>query len=300
MRSIIILFFLWVATFNAFAQEFNFRVNVSAARLQTADPKIFKTLQDEINNFMNDRKWTDDTFSEEEKIEGSMNINITDELSADRYKAQVSIQVNRPTYSSDYKTALLNYNDRDLNFQYQEFQALDFNENDYLQELTSFLAYYAYVSLGLYYDSFAMEGGTPYWLKAQTVVNNAQNGSPNGSWKAFTSDNNRYWFVENVFNNRYRGMREVSYKYHRQGLDNMFDDVFTGREAIINCFETLERVHKESPSLMIMQLFFNAKSNEISKIMQKASPIEKTKVINTLTKLDPSNSSRYQKILSGR
>jgi len=267
MHRFLFTFFMVLVSLSTFAQELNFRVNVSAARLQTTDPKIFKTLQDELNNFLNDRKWTEDTFTEEERLEGSININITDELSTDRYRAQVSIQVNRPTYNSDYKTALFNYNDRNLEFQYQEFQSLEFNDNDYLLELTSFMAFYAYISLGLYYDSMGAEAGTPYFLKAQTVVNNAQNNSSNAAWKAFSKSNqSRYWMIENILNNRYKGMRQVS-------------------------------IHQEKANLMIMQLWFNAKSNEIVKIMKEASPIEKTKVVNILSKLDPSNINRYQQIL---
>ena len=293
-------FLLFLAlTFTTYAQEINARLNVSAARLQTADPRIFTTLQDELTKFINERKWTDVEFADDEKIECNININITDELSADRYKAQVSIQANRPVFNSDYKTPIINYNDRQFEFQYQEFQALDFNENAYQSELTSFVAYWIYMIIGMDFDTFKLNGGQAYFQKAQNVVNNAQNSSSSQGWQPFGSNGNqnRYWYIENLLNNRYKNLREVNYKYHRLGLDAMYEDEFTGREQVAACVELLERVYRESPTLMALQMFFINKSDEIVQILEKAAATEKTKTVALLSKMDPGNASKYDRIM---
>ncbi len=159
------------------------------------------------------------------------------------------------------------------------------------------LAYYANIIIALDYDSFSLNGGQKYFMIAQNIVNAAQNNSISTGWKPFGTTINRYWFIENNLNNRYRFLREVAYEYHREGLDVMYDDVFGGREAIVNTLEKIERVHNESPNSMAMKLFFNAKADEMVKILQQASPIEKTKAVTILTKVDASNGNKYQKIM---
>jgi len=299
MKKVIYLILFVFYVTQSQAQELNCTVNVSAARLQTADPKIFKTLSEDLTKFMNDRKWTDFTYEENEKIECTINIIITEEKSSDTYKAQATIQANRPVFNSDYKTALINYNDDKIIFQYVESQALDFNPTDYLNELTSLMAYYANVIIGLDFDSFGLNSGTPYYLKAQTIVNNAQNSSQSDGWKPFSSTINRYWYVENLLNNRYKTFRNVLYDYHRKGLDVMYEDEIGAREEIVSAIESLDKVYKERPNLMIMQLFFKAKSNELIQILQASNSTQKVKVVPLLQKFDPSNNSRYNGLMRG-
>lgn len=299
MNKILFLALIALFTYELNAQELNCRVNVSAARLQTADPKIFKTLSEDLTKFMNDRKWTDNTYEDDEKIECTINIVITDEKSSDIYSAQATIQANRPVFNSDYKTTLINFSDERFTFQYVESQALDFNPNDYLNELTSLMAYYAYTIIGLDYDSFSKNGGNPYFLKAQAVVNNAQNNSGSDGWKPFSTTINRYWYIENMLNNRYKVIRDVNYNYHRKALDQMFEDPFAARAEVIGVLELLDKLYKERPNLMIMQLFFKAKSNEIIQILSDATANEKVKAAPLLQKLDPTNTSRYQQLIRG-
>ena len=193
------------------AQELQCGVNVSAPQLRVADPKIFKTLETAIYEFMNNRTWTGDKFKAEEKIRCEINITITDELSIDRFRAQVAIQSSRPLYNSDYQTVTFNWVDKDWEFSYVEYQPLEFNENIVLNNLTSMLAYYAYIIIGLDYDSFALNGGTTYLQKAQKIVNNSQNACEKG-WKPYDGIRNRYWLTDNLMNPRFAGYREAFYK----------------------------------------------------------------------------------------
>ena len=183
MRKIfIILSFVFFGS-QLFAQEINCAVTINAEKVTQTDPKIFKTLETAIFEFMNTRKWTDDVFLPEERIECQILISITEELSSDRFRAQTSIVSRRPVFGSDYNSTLFNFQDKDFEFIYSEYQPLEFNENQYTNNLTAMLAYYAYIIIGLDYDSFALKGGDKYFLKAQTIVNQASNSDFKG-WKS--------------------------------------------------------------------------------------------------------------------
>jgi len=220
-----ILFFLIVfAGFFAKAQELNCEVTVRADALQITDPAVIQTLEQEITKFMNERVWTDDNFSSDERIKCQLILSITEDPGNDVFKATASTSLSRPVFNADYETTLYGVKDESWNFKYRQFDDMNFNESVYTSELTSLLAFYAYVFIGTYYDSFAPSGGTPYFLKAQTLVNNAQNESASKSWDAFGGKITRYTYIENILNNRYKGMRNVYYEYHRNGLDKMYDD----------------------------------------------------------------------------
>jgi len=278
------------------AQELNCTIKVITPQLQTADPKVFEDMQKAVYEFMNNRRWTADIFSQQERIECSMLINITKELASDKYQAQVTIQSNRPVYNSSYNSTLLNLVDKEWTITYTQYQPLEYNDNASLSELTSLLAYYAYIIIGMDYDSFSPKGGTPYFQKAQNIVNMSQNSDSKG-WKSFESTRNRYWLVENILNQKYDNIRLAVYKYHREGMDKMYDNPDEARKVISDCFSMLSKVHEEYPNSMFMQNFFSAKSEEIINIFSKATPQEKTTAVNTLVKLDASNSQKYQAIL---
>ena len=178
-----------------FSQELNCRVEITSQRLQTADPKIFQTLKVSLIEFLNNRKWSNEVFSLEEKIECSMFINIMEEVATNTYRAQVNVQSSRPVFNSDYSTLMFNHSDKDWVFTYTEYQPLDFNENDFMSNLTSMLAFYAYLIIGLDYDSYSLNGGTPYFEKAQMVVNTIPPNMPSDiapGWKPFDSERNRF------------------------------------------------------------------------------------------------------------
>lgn len=280
------------------AQELNCTVQVLAQRLQSVDVRIFKTLETNIFEFMNNRKWTSDVFQPEERIEVSMLINITDELGAGRYRATVSIQVSRPVFNSSYSTPLLNYADKDWVFEYVEFQPIQFNENTFADNLTSMLAFYAYLAIALDYDSYSLKGGTKYFQEAQNVMNAIPSNIAEevGGWRPFDSQRNRYWMVENHLNPRYEVMREVAYQYHIQGLDKMYENTPNGRQVILNSLKKMEQLSEDFPNVMILQMFFNAKREELIKMFEKASPNEKVQAQNLLLKIDATNQDKYQNL----
>ncbi|MFC1734282.1 DUF4835 family protein, partial [candidate division KSB1 bacterium] len=256
-------------------------------------------LQRSLYEFINNKKWTNFNFKMEERIECTMAINITERSSNDEFKATINLQLRRPVYNSSYNSVLFNYIDRDFQFTYIESQTLDFVENSFTSNLTSVIAYYVYIFLGLDFDTFSPNGGTPYYLKAQAIMNSAQNAKETG-WKAFESLKNRYWLIENLLNNSYSDIRQAMYKYHREGLDEMSENIETGRASIFASLELLRKVNREKPDLFLMNLVMVAKSDELVNVFSQASPMDKTKTFNLLSEIDPANISKYQKILGNK
>ncbi len=283
----------------AAAQELNCQVQVVSPQIQgTSERRIFDNLQKAIFEFMNNTKWTNDVFGPDERISCSFFINVTDKLSNDEYKATLQVQSTRTVFKSSYNSVMLNYNDANFQFKYIEFQAFDFTINQHTTNLTSVLAYYAYVILALDYDSFSPSGGTPYWQKAQTIVANAQN-APERGWRSQEDTKNRYWLVENMLQPLFAPMRTCIYKYHRMGFDIMYSDVAAGRAAVLEALQGLEAIHAQRPLSFPMQIFFNAKADEVVKLFSQGMPDEKGKVIPLLQKIDPGNGIKYQRIQQG-
>ncbi|HXH19699.1 MAG TPA: DUF4835 family protein [Chitinophagales bacterium] len=294
------LLFLLLLSTSSYPQELNCKVEITAQKLQTTDIKIFRTLETSVYEFMNNRKWTNDVFRQEEKIECSLFINVTEEVATNVFRAQVNIQSSRPVFNSDYNSVLLNHIDRDWVFEYSEYQPLEFNENDFISNLSSMLAFYAYLIIGLDYDSYSLNGGTPYLQKAQTIVNTIPSNLSSDAapgWKPFDNDKNRYWIIDNLLNVRYNAVREAIYLYHRQGLDVMYEDAARARQLVLACLRKVSEVAEEYPNSIAIKLFFNAKSEELINIFAGAPPNEKTNAVQLLYKSDPTNSSNYAKII---
>ncbi len=295
MRKLLLLLILF-GTFNkAFSQELNCQVTVNSSQIAGTDKRVFDAMQTAIYEFMLTRKWTNENFKVEERIDCSILINITEKIGTDEFRGSLQIQARRPVYKTSYNTALLNFNDQDIYFKYTEAQPLEFIENTYSNNLTSILAFYAYLVIGMDYDSFALNGGTPYLQKALAVVNNAQGSSVQG-WKAFDSDKNRYWLINNMLDATYTSMREAMYNYHRKGLDVMADNKDAGRAEILASLVELKKVHQVKPLSFSLQIFFIAKADEIVNIFCGGFPDEKTKIVTLLNEIDPTNSNKYTKI----
>jgi hypothetical protein len=292
--SLIILTFL-VLTANSFAQELRCNVTVSAQRIQGANQNLFQTMQSDIYEFMNNRKWTDHIYSYDEKLRCNIMILLEEQLSADEFRGTIQVQLIRPVFDSSYETTILNIKDNDFRCRYVEFQPLEFNETSNRENLTNILAFYAYVILGYSYDSFSLEGGTPYFEKAQSIVNNSQN-LPVKGWKSFESERNRYWLLENIMNKSYSDFRRCMYNYHRNGLDLMSQRVEEGRANIAESLRDLQKVFRKRPSTYILQMFFDAKSDELVNVFSKSYPDERARVLAILNEIDPSNGSKYSKI----
>lgn len=298
MRKTILYFLLLITSFS-FAQELNCKVQVLSQQIQGTDKRVFTTLQTAIFEFMNNKKWTNDQFKLDERIDCSILINVTERPSTDQFVATIQVQSRRPVYKSSYNSVLLNYNDNDFQFTYLENQPLEFNENQFTTNLTSVLGFYAYLIIGMDYDTFSMNGGTTYLQKAQNIVNQAQNTSETG-WRAFESNKNRYWLINNMLDAPFINIRECMYNYHRKGLDEMVSNKEGGRANILEALESLRKVHQARPLSFAMQIFFNAKSDEIINIFSGAFSDEKSKVVTLLNDIDPTNSNKYQKIMANQ
>ena len=277
------------------AQELFCNIQVNASQIQTSDRKVFQTLQTAIYEFVNNTKWTSASIKNEERIECTFLINIKEKVSNDEYKASIQIQSTRPIYGTSYKSTMLNYLDNNFRFRYLEYQSLEFNENTHLSNLTSVLAYYVYIVLGLDFDTFSEYGGAPYFIKAQNIVNNAQNAREIG-WKAFESDKNRYWLVHDLLDTRYEEIHNCYYRYHRVGMDILSEKTDDARYEITEALEELRGIYRDNPSAFILKIFFDAKADEITKIYSEAFPNEQARVIKLLTEIDPANSTKYQAI----
>ena len=296
MKRILLLIIAFCFAQNLLAQELRCNISISAQKIQGTNKTVFETMQSDLYEFMNNRKWTDHQYSMDERIECSFFINLEEQISSDEFKGSIQVQVRRPVFGSSYETILLNILDKDFHAKYVEYQTLEFNETSNKDNLTNILAFYAYIILGMDYDSFFPEGGTEYFQKAQSIVNNSQSAREKG-WKSFESERNRYWLVENILNKSYSGFRSCTYQYHRQGLDIMADKSPEGRGIIAESLKSIQKVFRNRPSLYILQVFFDAKSDELVNIFSKSFPDERNRVTVILNECDPSNGSKYEKIL---
>ncbi len=295
-RILIFLSFFLTAEFSN-AQELNCQVSVLTPQIQASDKSIYETLQTAIREFMNNRTWTNDQFLNQERIECSIIITISERTSVDDFKANIQIQSRRPVYKTSYNSPLFNHQDNDFNFRYVQDQTLEFDEANINSNLTAVLAYYANIIIGLDYDSFSPEGGTPYFTKAQSIVSNAQVLAERG-WKAFESSRNRYWITENLMNVSFKPLRNTMYAYHRLGFDKLSEDQVNARAAVTDAIKELRRVYNDKPNSFLMQVFFNAKCDEIINLYSQAPQDEKSQVVQVLSLIDPANTLKYQGILS--
>lgn len=289
--SIYILLFLMCGV--ASAQDLNATVQVLSPKVQSTNKRILQTLETAMKDFLNGHKWSQDNILPQERIECNFILNVTTWDGNSNFSGELQVLSVRPVFNSGYTTTLLNTLDKDISFTYTEGQTMDFSEQSYQGELTSILAFYAYIIVGLDYDSFSRYGGTPYFAAAQSVVANAQGSSAKG-WKAFDGNKNRYWLQENLNNKIYQPLRSFMYDYHRNGLDLMADNASKGRKAIFDLMPTLTQVDLQRVGGMFPLVFFTAKRDEFVSIFTNADPRQKAEVVNILSQVDPSNGLKYQ------
>ena len=278
-------------------QELNCNVQVVSPQIQDASAQLlFKNMKDAIYQFMNSTKWTNDNFTNQEKIECTIFINVTGENSPSDFTATMQVQSRRPVYKSSYNSTMMNYQDNNVHIVYQLNQPMLFNINTYSDNITSILAFYAYMIIGNDYDSFSLDGGTPYYLKAQTIVSNAQNSAEKG-WSPQDGEQTRYWMVNNILDEDYfAALRKAEYEYHRQGLDVMYDKPEQGRQHIISALQLVQEVFNNKPSNFNVQLFFNAKAGEIANIFSEAPNQEKSTVLTIVNAIDATDADKYSKL----
>ncbi len=291
---ILLILCLGAFSINLKAQEFRCQASVNSQKIQGTDKNIFDAMSKAIYEFMNNTKFTNYVFKPEERIEVSFMITIDDRPSFDEFKATISVQARRPVFNSSYTTSMLNYVDKDLGFKWTETDAMEFVENSTSNSnLVNVLSFYAYLILGLDFDSFELYGGQAFFEKAQGIVSASQSSAYKG-WKAYESQRNRYWMAENYLNATYRSLRDANYKYHRLGLDMMYSNMPEAKNNVTEALEDLRKAYREKPNLFIAQLFVDGKVDEIINIFQPASLPERTKVAGIMTEVDPVNATKYQ------
>lgn len=303
LRKIFFVLLLTGILSAAKAQEIQARLTVITSKISTQINKnVFQTLQTSLTNFLNNRKWTSDPFQQNEKIQCNFLLNVEQELGNNVFRAKLTVQAARPVYSSTYDSPLINFMDDDIVFRYQEFQAIEFNENriqgtdPLAANLTAVLAYYVNIILGFDYDSFSLRGGDVYFQKAWNIVNNAPETGDIKGWKSFESLRNRYWLAENLNNNRFALIHDALYSYYRSGMDMFYENEEQARNGIVNCLNSLNTLNADNPNSMILQFFFQGKSAELVKVFSKAKADVKARAKDLLTKLDITNTAAYKEL----
>ena len=285
------------------AQELQARFSVVANRVSAqVDKKTFTTLQTALTNFVNNRKWTTETFQPQEKLRCNFLLNIDQELGNNLYKATLTVQSARPAYGTTYESPLINFQDNEVTFKYVEFQPIEFNDNRVqgndpaAANLPAVIAYYVNLILGMDYASFSLRGGDPYFLKAQNIVNNAPEGGQISGWKPFDGLRNRFKLVEGFVDNRFALMHDALYAYYRTGLDQFAEKEKEGRLGVLSALNYLNTINQENPNSMAIQFFFQGKNNELVRVFSRADGEMKTQARNLLTRLDITNANAYKEL----
>lgn len=293
----IILLFTTLTTLSA--QEFRCAVAVNYQKLMTttqsyesSDKKVFDNMKQALEDFINSRKWTNLEIDPQERLDCSMSIILNERTSATDFKGQISIQLRRPVFNSNYTTGLFNYIESgDFSFVYNDSQPLDFDPNTFYSNLSSTVAYYLHILLGIYFDSFAPNGGEPFFDQAHTICQTAENSGYKG-WRSTESQKARYWFMENHTNSAYAELHRVYYLYHRMGLDMMTKDQPQARRNIITALETLQTVNKTRSNLLSVQQFMDVKASELKSIFTPAPAEEQQQVYKIVKEVSPINATK--------
>ncbi|MDR1725226.1 MAG: DUF4835 family protein [Bacteroidales bacterium] len=286
---------------NVCSQEFKATVSINSGKLQGTDKTLYQTLQSVLTEFINDRKWTNYNYQNFEKIEVNFSFNLDEVTGREDFTSELLVQLRRPVFNSTYSTTMLNTKETGFKFKFVEGQPLEFDQNNYTDNLTSTIAFYLYYFLALDGDSFALNGGAQYFQICQNILNAAQR-SVDPSWKrSFTDQNNRYWMLENYTNTAYSTLHQVWYQYHRLGLDMMEgESQAEARNNIINAIENLQKIYREKSNLVALQQFFDAKADEIVNIFKGAPSNEQRKVADIMKQINPTNTNKYDQIMQGQ
>ena len=295
MKKISVYILLFCLAYTASAQDLNARVQVVSPKIQVTNKHVFQTLETAMKDFLNGRKWAAETITPQERIDCNFVLNITSWDGGSTFSGELQVQSSRPVYNTSYNTTLFNTNDKDIDFTYNEGQTIDYSDQNFQSNLSSIMAFYANIIIGLDYDTFARYGGSAYFQLAQNIVTNAQSSSYKG-WKAFDSNINRYWLAENLNNKLYAPLRSFMYDYHRNGLDLMADNAGKARKSISLLLPELSQVDRQRIGSMFPLVFFTAKSDELVSIFSKADPQERLQAMNILSKTDPANGLKYQSL----
>jgi hypothetical protein len=301
MKKIAILFGLLCILTTARAQELNCQVTINSDQLfasQKTDFSYVAQLKGIVTEFMNNRRWSNDQFTPAERINCSLNINLVKSLAQGAFEATAQIIVTRPVYGTNYETTVFNYVDRNFNFVYLPSTPVYFRENIFSDDLTSMLAFYANLIMAVDYDTFSRRGGNPFVQRAFQIALQAQQGSPNEAWQAGTDQRKRYWLVENMQNQQLTSFRDAMYTYHRQGLDLFSTNPVQMRKQTLDLLSNLRTIGQQLPYSVLVNTFFDAKSQELYNILFEGTPAERKRAFELLSFLDPSKTELYRKLVT--
>ncbi|RYC70275.1 MULTISPECIES: type IX secretion system protein PorD [Spirosoma] len=301
MKLLKTLLLVGVLVNSARAQELNCTVTINSDQLfaaQKTDFSYVNQLQGIISEFMNARRWTNDQFAPNERINCSMNINLVKSLAQGVFEATAQITVTRPVYGTSYETTIFNYVDRAFNFVYLPTTPVFFRENQFSDDLTSLLAFYANVILAVDYDTFSRQGGNLFIQRAYAITNLAQQGSPNAAWQTGGDRRNRYWLIENLQNQQLLPFRDGLYTYHRLGLDTFAANPVQARKQTLDLLGTIRTIGLQLPNSVLINSFFDAKSQELFNILYEGTPAERQRSFELLSYLDPSKTEVYRKLVA--
>jgi len=281
------------------AQELNCTVTINSDQIEGSNKEVYATLKTAIEEYMNQNRWTTMTFAEQEKIECSMLL-VVKKVEENMYSCEMTLQSRRPVYGTTYTTPLLNFKDNNFNFTYQEFDRIEYQQNQFTTNLTAMLAYYCYLIIGHDLDSYQRLGGTPYFEACEAIVNACQSASMDQSeqkgWMAFDSNRNRYAVINNLLDEAFKKYRNFYYEYHRLGLDEMSGNVVNGRARIAEGMPVLKEAYRARPATYIINTFLDAKADELTDIFAKGTDKEKKDIYELLMDIDPTRQNTYERI----
>ena len=298
MRRILMLFVGLVAVMEIAAQELTAKVNINSQQVQGTDKSVFENLQQTLEQFINDRQWTELQFQQNERISCTFNITVTKyDQSANRFTCTALVQANRPVYNAAYTTTLYNNRDKNFDFDFAQFDQLNYNEEYIDNQLVALVAYYAYLIIGLDLDSFAPMGGTDVLQRCMNLVNNAQNLDFPG-WKSFEDSRNRFAIINDYLDEAMKPFRQLQYDYYRTGLDEMAQNAERGRANVTTALENcLKKAHEDKPLSLLPQIWTDYKKDELANIYKgKGTQKEKQSVYDILFGMNASQSTTWDKI----
>ncbi|SEK75715.1 protein of unknown function [Parapedobacter koreensis] len=281
------------------AQDLNARVQILSPQVQNTNKRALEVLQKAVSDFLNNRSWSANQIQPQERIDCSFVITINEWDGSSNFKAQAQVISTRPVFNTSYNSPLLRVSDNNFDFSYTEGQLMDYSDQQYMNNLTSLLAYYAYLIVGLDADTFEHQGGTPFYTAAQNIVNNAQNTGFMG-WRSMEAMNNRFWLVNNLLDRRYQPIRDFLYSFYLKGLDAMSEDAPTARKTILTLLPSLQKIDRLAQGAVFNQVFFTAKSDELIGIFSGMGPQERVQAYNVLAEVDPANANKYESLRNSR
>lgn len=293
---LILLLMVLVLSFTGNAQELNCTVKINFERITDANPQVFRTLERALGDFINNTRWTNRTYANNERIECSMFFNISAFDNANNFSGTLQVQSSRPIFNSTYSSPVLNFNDKDANFSYNEGQVLFYNPNSFDSNLISLIAFYANMIIGLDADTFQENGGTEYYTVAQSIVSLAQQSGYKGWGQGEGGNQNRFFMVNDILSNTFSPFREALYGYHREGLDRMSDNPKEAKQNAAAAIKTLAQVHSVRPNAFLTRMFFDAKSDEIVSVFSGGPVITVTELVDNLSRISPLNSTKWNAI----